>query len=76
VFVNYGDNSRLDASHFTPFGKVVTGMDVVDSLYKGYGEGAPMGHGPDQGAIQSQGNAYLDANFPKLDGIKHAEIAQ
>jgi len=76
VFVNYGDNSRLDASHFTPFGKVVTGMDVVDSLYKGYGEGAPMGHGPDQGSIQSQGNAYLDANFPKLDGIKHAEIAQ
>jgi peptidyl-prolyl cis-trans isomerase A (cyclophilin A) len=76
VFVNYGDNSRLDASHFTPFGKVVTGMDVVDSLYKGYGEGAPMGHGPDQGSVQSQGNAYLDTNFPKLDAIKHAEIAQ
>jgi peptidyl-prolyl cis-trans isomerase A (cyclophilin A) len=76
VFINYGDNSRLDASHFTPFGKVVTGMDVVDSLYKGYGEGAPMGHGPDQGSIQSQGNAYLDTNFPKLDAIKHAEIAQ
>jgi peptidyl-prolyl cis-trans isomerase A (cyclophilin A) len=75
VFVNYGDNARLDASHFTPFGKVVTGMDVVDSLYKGYGEGAPMGHGPDQGSIQSQGNAYLDTSFPKLDAIKHAEIA-
>jgi peptidyl-prolyl cis-trans isomerase A (cyclophilin A) len=76
VFINYADNSRLDASHFTPFGKVVTGMDVVDSLYKGYGEGAPMGHGPDQGSIQSQGNAYLDKSFPKLDGIKHAEILQ
>lgn len=75
VFINYADNSRLDASHFTPFGKVVTGMDVVDSLYKGYGEGAPMGRGPDQGSVQSQGNAYLDANFPKLDAIKHAEIA-
>lgn len=76
VFINYGDNARLDASHFTPFGKVVTGMDVVDSLYKGYGEGAPMGRGPDQGSIQSQGNAYLDTNFPKLDAIKHAEITQ
>lgn len=76
VFINYGDNARLDASHFTPFGKVVTGMDVVDSLYKGYGEGAPMGHGPDQGSIQSQGNAYLDKSFPKLDAIKHAEIVQ
>ncbi len=74
IFINYADNSRLDASHFTPFGKVVSGMDVVDSLYKGYGEGAPMGRGPDQGSIQSQGNTYLDAQFPKLDAVKHAEI--
>jgi peptidyl-prolyl cis-trans isomerase A (cyclophilin A) len=75
VFINYGDNSRLDPSNFAPFGQVTQGMDVVDSLYKGYGEGAPGGSGPNQGAIQSQGNAYLDAQFPKLDGIKHAEIA-
>jgi peptidyl-prolyl cis-trans isomerase A (cyclophilin A) len=73
VFINYGDNSRLDAT-FEPFGKVVDGMDVVDALYKGYGEGAPMGAGPDQGRIQAIGNAYLDRNFPKLDGIQHAEI--
>jgi peptidyl-prolyl cis-trans isomerase A (cyclophilin A) len=73
IFVNYGDNSRLDAT-FIPFAQVVQGMEVVDSLYKGYGEGAPMGAGPDQGLIQAQGNAYLDAKFPKLDGIKHAEI--
>ena len=77
LFINYADkNSRLDKMGFPPFGQVVDGMKVVDSLYKGYGEGAPMGHGPDQGSIQSQGNAYLDTNFPKLDGIKHAEIAQ
>jgi peptidyl-prolyl cis-trans isomerase A (cyclophilin A) len=74
VFINYGDNARLDAT-FEPFGRVVAGMDVVGALYKGYGEGAPMGAGPDQGRIQSQGNAYLDAQFPKLDAIKHAEIA-
>jgi len=73
VFINYGDNARLDAN-FAPFGQVVQGMEVVDSLYKGYGEGAPMGAGPDQGLIQAQGNAYLDARFPKLDGIKHAEV--
>ncbi len=73
VFINYGDNSRLDAT-FAPFGLVVQGMEVVDSLYKGYGEGAPMGAGPDQGLIQAQGNAYLDAKFPKLDAIKHAEL--
>jgi peptidyl-prolyl cis-trans isomerase A (cyclophilin A) len=73
LFVNYGDNSRLDAT-FEPFAKVSEGMEVVDSLYKGYGEGAPMGAGPDQGRIQAQGNAYLDSKFPKLDGIRHAEI--
>ena len=74
VFVNYGDNSRLDSGGFTPFGQVTQGMDVVDSLYKGYGEGAPSGRGPDQGAVQGRGNAYLDSAFPKLDGVKHAEI--
>ncbi|HEU4406059.1 MAG TPA: peptidylprolyl isomerase [Polyangiaceae bacterium] len=75
IFINYSDsNARLDASGFTPFGQVVEGMNVVDSLYKGYGEGAPQGQGPDQGRLQSEGNAYLDKEFPKLDGVKRAEI--
>lgn len=77
VFINYIDgNSRLDGMGFPPFGKVVSGMDIVDSLYKGYGEGAPGGNGPSQQSIQITGNAYLDANFPKLDGVKHAEIVK
>jgi peptidyl-prolyl cis-trans isomerase A (cyclophilin A) len=74
IFVNYGDNSRLDATRFAPFGQVTKGMDIVDSLYKGYGEGAPGGKGPNQGLIQSKGNAYLDAQFPLLDGVKTAII--
>jgi peptidyl-prolyl cis-trans isomerase A (cyclophilin A) len=76
IFINYGDNSRLDASRFVPFGLVTQGLDVVDSLYKGYGEGAPGGQGPDQGSIQAQGNAYLDAKFPLLDRVKTAEIVK
>jgi peptidyl-prolyl cis-trans isomerase A (cyclophilin A) len=76
VFVNSADNARLDGMRFAPFGKVVTGMDIVDSLYKGYGEGAPGGNGPAQQLIQTQGNAYLDSKFPKLDGTKHAEIVK
>jgi peptidyl-prolyl cis-trans isomerase A (cyclophilin A) len=74
IFINLVDNSRLDPMRFSPFAEVTSGMDVVDALYKGYGEGAPMGQGPDQQLIQQQGNAYLDSKFPKLDGIKHAEV--
>ena len=75
VFINFGDNAGLDGQGFSPFGKIVSGMEVVDSLYGGYGEGAPNGNGPDQGRIQSQGNAYLEQDFPKLDFIKSATIA-
>lgn len=67
IFINYGDNSRLDNS-FAPFGQVIQGMEVVDSFYKGYGES------PNQAFIQSKGNGYLDTTFPNLDGVKHAEI--
>ena len=40
------DNKNLDDMGFSPFGKVVSGMDVVDSLYDGYGEGG-QGDGKD-----------------------------
>ena len=74
VFINFGDNSQLDGMGFAPFGKVVSGMDVVDKLYTGYGEGAPNGAGPDQNRIQREGNAYLTKDFPKLDYVKKATI--
>jgi peptidyl-prolyl cis-trans isomerase A (cyclophilin A) len=75
VFINYGDNSRLDGGGFSPFGKVVEeGMKVVDSLYSAYGEGPPNGTGADQGRVYNEGNAYLEKSFPKLDYIKSATI--
>lgn len=76
LFINFRDNSGLDGQGFTPFGRVVTGMDVVDKIYNGYGEGAPRGKGPDQGRIQAEGNTYLNKDFPRLDFIKTATIAQ
>jgi peptidyl-prolyl cis-trans isomerase A (cyclophilin A) len=74
VFINFADNAALDSQGFAPFGQVISGMDVVDALYSGYGEGAPSGEGPAQGHIQSQGNAYLAKGFPKLDLIRKATI--
>jgi len=74
VFISLGDNTFLDKSGFSPFGAVVEGMDVVDQLYGDYGEGAPSGRGPDQNRIQSEGKAYLDKEFPKLDSIVTAVI--
>ena len=76
VFINYGDNSALDRQNFSPFGQVSSGMNVVEALYKDYGEGAPRGQGPDQGRVQMEGNAYLAKSFPRLDFVKKATITK
>jgi peptidyl-prolyl cis-trans isomerase A (cyclophilin A) len=76
VFINFADNSNLDAMGFAPFGQVISGMNVVDALYSGYGEGAPSGHGPDQGRLQAEGNAYLAKSFSRMDYVKKATIAR
>lgn len=46
LFINFGDNSRLDAQGFASFGEVVEGLAVVDSLYSGYGKAPPTEAGP------------------------------
>ena len=74
VFINFADNAGLDSQGFSPFGHVTTGMNVVDGFYSGYGEGAPRGRGPDQGRIQSEGNAYLTKQFPNMDYVKKATV--
>jgi len=74
LFISFGDNSRLDNSGFSPFGKVTEGMDVVDKINGEYGEGAPSGRGPNQGRIQTEGNAYLKKDFPNLDYIKSTTV--
>lgn len=74
LFINLADNRRLDTMGFAPVGRVAEGMDVVDSLFAGYGEGAPRGRGPDQGRIQAEGNEYLDRNYPKLDAVRRTTL--
>jgi cyclophilin family peptidyl-prolyl cis-trans isomerase len=74
VFINFQNNASLDKMGFAPFGEVVKGIEVVDKLYTGYGEGAPRGSGPEQGRLQMEGNTYLKKDFPKLDYVKKATI--
>ena len=66
---------RQDGDGFNIFGQVVSGMDVVDKLYTGYGErsggGMRAGH---QDKLFEEGNAYLDREFPKLDRLIRARI--
>lgn len=38
VFINFVDNGNLDGMGFSPFGRVISGMDAVDAIYSGYGE--------------------------------------
>ena len=70
MFINYGDNARLDAMGFAPMGKVVSGMDIVEQIYSADGER------PDQMQMKEMGNKYLEKDFPNLDYIKSAQIAQ
>jgi len=85
LFVNLKDNPVLDSLSgfgFPPIGEVISGMDVVDSLYSGYGDSAPRSgpqygrEGPDQDSIGARGNAYLKAGWPKLDYIKTAHVVE
>jgi peptidyl-prolyl cis-trans isomerase A (cyclophilin A) len=69
LFINLGENVKLDALGFAPIGRVATGMQVVDRIYSGYGEE------PDQALIAARGNAYLEKEFPRLDYIKSARVA-
>jgi peptidyl-prolyl cis-trans isomerase A (cyclophilin A) len=68
LYINFGDNTGLDAQGFAPIGEVVEGMDVVDMIYAGYRER------PDQQRITEEGDAYLVKNFPMIDKIKMAKI--
>jgi len=75
VFINLKDNSAaLDKNGFAPFGKVVSGMEVVESLYNSYGDLAPRGGGPDPKLMETQGNTYLENRFPRLDKITKATV--
>lgn len=75
IYINTADQVRQDAMGFAPLGKVVQGMEVIDSLYSGYeetsGGGMRAGH---QGKLFEEGNSYLDRSFPNLDKLFDCEV--
>jgi cyclophilin family peptidyl-prolyl cis-trans isomerase len=75
IYINLVDNKQLDAQGFSPLGRVVEGIDVVDLIYSGYGEDAGGGLrlGKQQKMLE-EGNRHLDANFPKLDKLISARV--
>ena len=75
LFISLVDNSRLDAQGFAPIGRVVSGMDVVDRLYGGYGESAGGGmRAGKQDRMMNEGIRHLDQDFPKLDRLVRAHV--
>src|SRR5439155_16844170 len=70
LFINLSDNAHLDRIGFVPIGRVVEGMDVVDSIYSGYREK------PEYHLIATIGNGYLRRMFPKLDYVRTARVVR
>ncbi len=68
LFINLGDNARLDGMGFAPFGRVVSGIENVDKINPEYREQ------PDQDQIEARGNVYLEKEFPRLDYVKTVKI--
>jgi peptidyl-prolyl cis-trans isomerase A (cyclophilin A) len=75
IFVNYKDNSSLDES-FVPFGEILEGIEVVENLYAGYGDGPPRGEGVYQAMAIARGQEYFEEEFPELDRITTATILE
>jgi peptidyl-prolyl cis-trans isomerase A (cyclophilin A) len=76
VFINLRDNSAThDKEPFVPIAKVIEGMEVVDSLYSGYGETSGGGiRAGKQDLLFTRGNVYLKENYPLLDYIVKATV--
>lgn len=70
LFINYKNNAALDRKGFSPFGRVVEGMEVVESFNAEYGS-TPASN---QQRIGAEGDAFLEKNFPNLDAIRTATI--
>jgi len=72
AFINLRDNGTTHDKEFVPFGRIIEGMGVADSLYDGYGEGPGGIRGGRQDPVFEGGNVYLLKTYPRLDYIVRA----
>jgi peptidyl-prolyl cis-trans isomerase A (cyclophilin A) len=73
LFINFGDNAR-STNRILPFGEVTRDGRGRQDLQR-IRRGCAAREGPDR-RVQSEGNAYLTKDFPKLDYVKTATIAK
>jgi peptidyl-prolyl cis-trans isomerase A (cyclophilin A) len=81
LYFNLVDNARLDTANtfgFPPIGRVIKGIEVLDSLNWEYSgtRGGQTFPGPRQDSLRLQGNAYLKRLFPRLDYIVRSRIVR
>ena len=75
IYISLRDNSYQDEQGFVPFGEVVEGMEVADSLNSEYGETSGGGiRAGKQQPVFDGGNAYLDRAYPRLDRLLRARV--
>jgi len=73
LFVNYVDNARLDGMGFSPFGNVVSGMDVLEKLNN---PTPGSSGGVDQGSYEQQGQEWIKKEYPKINSILSGKVTK
>jgi peptidyl-prolyl cis-trans isomerase A (cyclophilin A) len=68
IFINRRNSEYLDTENFVPFGRVIDGMAVVDSLQWPYTEKA------DHHKLATVGNRYMRRDHPKADYVRSAVV--
>jgi cyclophilin family peptidyl-prolyl cis-trans isomerase len=75
IFFNLRDNSEThDKEPFTPFGRVIDGLELIDSVNAEYGEGPGGIRAGKQDPFFGGGHAWLLKEFPRLDFIRRALV--
>lgn len=73
IVFNVKDNMFLDDKGYVPFAEVKEGQFFIDRVYNGYGGSSKA---PVPSRMEAEGNAYLDAEFPRLTRIRTVEIME